>query len=763
MKKTLLSLSFFLFALNGFSQADLVVTNSDNQTQFHYNSTNTYAVVVSNAGPNNAVNVVVDDQIPPGNLPMTWSGSNGTSGSGALHDAIANLAVGQTITYTVMIQVGPTYSPPDPTNPSVSLVNLINTVKVSSDTPDQDPTCPACTDVDTPAPNYVTVTTNDLSDPNYTQKLVSDILINSPCVQLSNYTSSASCGFGYFNRNNSNFPFKEGLIVRTGNAKSTQGKYNGTSISSTCSNVTDAELQAINCANGNCNQIQDASFVKFNFVASSSVFSFNYLFASNEYGPYQCGFSDAFAFILIDITLGGTPQQKTPHNLAIIPGTNTVNPPSDGVPISVSTIRQKIYNPACNDSNPTLFDKYNESPVANVAASTINMKGQTVPMTASAPVIPGHTYSVKLVIGDYIDNAFDSAVFIEAGSFKFGQPNITSGNGVQENVQLCQGNSVVIKSGDADLPGIKYSWALDGVSPIMGTDGNPISGQDTHQITVTSTGIYAVSYEYQTGCKQIDNITVVDAFGVPLQDPNDLNVCQVSSPIFDLTQNVPVVIGNQKPNEFNIDYYHSLADASNYSNPITNVTSYTGSEGESIYMSVEYIGATSTCIPVKTFKLHGSTAAPTGSANQVFVKDATLNALVVSGSNIKWYSSATGSALLSNETALEDGVTYYASQIANDCESITRLAVTAQSTLGLDKIAVTGLTYNPNPVKNRLNIQAGEAIDTVSVINILGQELYNANYDAPALDLDMSAFNSGTYFVKVQAGSKSSVFRIIKE
>jgi hypothetical protein len=46
----------------------------------------------------------------------------------------------------------------------------------------------------------------------------------------------------------------------------------------------------------------------------------------------------------------------------------------------------------------------------------------------------------------------------------------------------------------------------------------------------------------------------------------------------------------------------------------------------------------------------------------------TLNTIVISGTAVQWYDS-TGS-FLPNSTSLEDGVTYYASQTENGCETL---------------------------------------------------------------------------------------------
>ena len=71
------------------------------------------------------------------------------------------------------------------------------------------------------------------------------------------------------------------------------------------------------------------------------------------------------------------------------------------------------------------------------------------------------------------------------------------------------------------------------------------------------------------------------------------------------------------------------------------------------------------------------TAAPTGNNSQSFCNSATIADLVVTGTSLQWYDAATNGNILPSSTNLVDGVTYYASQTLNSCESASRLAVTA--------------------------------------------------------------------------------------
>lgn len=65
------------------------------------------------------------------------------------------------------------------------------------------------------------------------------------------------------------------------------------------------------------------------------------------------------------------------------------------------------------------------------------------------------------------------------------------------------------------------------------------------------------------------------------------------------------------------------------------------------------------------------TKIPQADSPQTFCiqKNATINDLTISGEKIKWYESSSSQSSLSESTPLENGITYYASQTINSCES----------------------------------------------------------------------------------------------
>ena len=120
-------------------QSDLVTIKTDNQTTYTPGEDVVYTITVTNNGPSDAVNVKVVDAFPAGITVGKWKKGTGAETIGALDDTTASLANGATLTYTVTLTV-----------PSDYTGNLTNVATITSDTPDPDPTCTGCTDINTP-------------------------------------------------------------------------------------------------------------------------------------------------------------------------------------------------------------------------------------------------------------------------------------------------------------------------------------------------------------------------------------------------------------------------------------------------------------------------------------------------------------------------------------------------------------------------------------------------------------------------------------
>lgn len=133
-----------------------------------------------------------------------------------------------------------------------------------------------------------------------------------------------------------------------------------------------------------------------------------------------------------------------------------------------------------------------------------------------------------------------------------------------------------------------------------------------------------------------------------------------------------------------------------------------------------------------------NTDAPTGVATQAFCGSASMVDLVVTGTDVKWYTAATGgtqypTALLAN-IGLSNGSTYYASQTLNGCESTTRFAVT--------------VTLNPVPTAPTAAAQTFCTAATVADLfpNGAAYSWYADATGGTAL-VSTDALASGTYYV----------------
>ncbi|OXA81159.1 hypothetical protein B0A65_04430 [Flavobacterium frigidimaris] len=388
------------------------------------------------------------------------------------------------------------------------------------------------------------------------------------CANESNFKFSSHQGIGKFTNTNPNFPISNGIIIRNGVAKYTEGAYTGANESSELNTTNDTDLQTISDENGQTVPITDISFIQFDFTPLSSNFSFDFLFASNEYGEFQCGFSDVFAFILTDLTTG------TATNLAVLPGTTT--------PVSVKNIRDEQYNSSCLSANANLFDHYN---VTNPGDSSINMRGETKVLTASSTVIPNRTYSIKLAIGDYHDSGYDSAVFIKGGSF------ITAMD-LGPDRTICQGETITLQSG---LTGnYTYVWTLDGAV---------ISGESGNSLTLNKAGTYGVTASL-SGCVIKDEVVISD---LAITSPQNLTACYNGNANyqFDLTQNNQATL-NLNPAEYTLQYFNSLAAANSNGPAIPNnqLTTYTSTGNQTIYIKLLHVSNGNTfCNTLLSFDL----------------------------------------------------------------------------------------------------------------------------------------------------------------
>jgi hypothetical protein len=164
-----------------------------------------------------------------------------------------------------------------------------------------------------------------------------------------------------------------------------------------------------------------------------------------------------------------------------------------------------------------------------------------------------------------------------------------------------------------------------------------------------------------------------------------------------------------------------------------------------------------------TITINSTTPAPTGANNQTMTQGSTLANLVVTGQNIIWYSTPFGGTPLPANNTLVNGITYYASQTINKCESQYRLPVIVEVTLSNKEFDTIKIVYNPNPVTDILNIKASTELKNAKIFNLLGQTIFQQTFNSKEIQLNMSDFPTGTYFVLVESDDINETFKIVKK
>ncbi len=365
---------------------------------------------------------------------------------------------------------------------------------------------------------FITVNTS-----NSPTQLVNNVLLNNACnggtnssVRSGNNFGSTN-GVGSFTNTNPNFPMSSGVILSTGNVTNAPGPNTTLLDDGTATWNGDVALETQLGITGTTN----ASVLEFDFTPVSSNFGFDFIFASEEYGTFQCqGFYDSFAFLLTNSVTGVT------TNLAVIPGTT--------IPISVNQIRNGVYNNfVCPSANANFFGNFYGG--SNSSVSPTNFNGQTVLMKASATLTPGVLYHIKLVIADGTDFKADSAVFISGNSFNIGQDVLPSDLTVANNTAICFGETYTIQTG-LSTTDYSFSWSNDGNLPVIGSNSFVVSSSGSYQVSYSKIGSLCPP--------EINNIIIEYSPQLVTINPKNIFKCDTgaTSYSFDIAQNTPHIL-----------------------------------------------------------------------------------------------------------------------------------------------------------------------------------------------------------------------------
>ena len=402
--------------------------------------------------------------------------------------------------------------------------------------------------------NFVVSQNIQVDSQTYTpQQLIEDILIDSNCITNVLVTNvvggdfnNTDQSYGFFDASGTTFPFASGLVLSTGRLINTQGPNTTLSDDDAPNWVGDNDLETILNEPNTIN----ATIIEFDFTTLADQVSFRYIFASEEYqenNPNTCQFSDLFGFLIRPIN----DQQYT--NIALVPNTQT--------PVKVTTVHPDIPN-GCSAENEFYFESFNG------AVSPINFNGQTKILTATANVIPNETYHVKLVIADEQNFRFDSAVFLEAGSFQL-STDIGIDRLLATNNPLCENETLELNAWQSGLN--SYSWFKDDVL----VDFQPANCLNCGIYSVTEPGTYKVEVNFENNCVSFGEI-IIEYDQNPIVFNTTLIECDIDQDgiTFYNLFNAEAIITNNDSSLIITNFFFSDTDAIQNINEINSSTSF---------------------------------------------------------------------------------------------------------------------------------------------------------------------------------------------
>ncbi|NNT72114.1 T9SS type B sorting domain-containing protein [Flavobacterium sp. IMCC34852] len=465
-------------------------------------------------------------------------------------------------------------------------------------------------------------------------QLVNNVLINSPCVSATNITwrtgtnFGSSNGIGFFQNTNPTFPMQSGVVLSTGNAMNAAGPNTSILNDGSATWTGDTTLESTLATAGIAMVSNNATVLEFDFTPISPNFSFDFIFASEEYGNFQCQYSDAFAFLLTNMNTGTT------TNLAVVPGTTD--------PISVVTIRDFLYNSSCPSVNPQYFGSFNGG--SNAANSAINFNGQTTVLTAASVLTPGIPYHIKLVIADRLDPQSDSAIFISSDSFNIGQDVLGLDLTTNGNNALCFGTTHTLDTG---LNATEYTFSWE-------RNGTTIAGETGPSLVINQAGTYSVTYtSIANFCEPITDTIIVEYYPqISSPNPYNLSKCDTGATTYtyDLNSNTNRVKQGLDPATI-VTYHASQSDADNNINQLP--LQYSGATGQMIYVRIQLPNG---CFRVKSFELLVSPP-PTATQPQNMV----LCATSLTQNNAEFSLNSQNAAILNGQPSSVYAVRYYTS------------------------------------------------------------------------------------------------------
>lgn len=203
-----------------------------------------------------------------------------------------------------------------------------------------------------------------------------------------------------------NLILDHGILLTTGKSSVAVGPNNNGGLSTPSNSTVQGDVDLALLTSQVINKV---AILEFDFVATGTTLSFQFVFGSEEYPEFvNSQFNDVLGFFVSGPGITGSFSGNA-KNIAFVPNTT--------IPFSINAVNNGLNNDGILLSGQYPSFYFNNStiglnPYTN-SNSTIQYDGFTKPISVYTDLQLGETYHIKYAIANVTDNGFDSGVFIK--------------------------------------------------------------------------------------------------------------------------------------------------------------------------------------------------------------------------------------------------------------------------------------------------------------------------------------------------------------
>jgi len=155
---------------------------------------------------------------------------------------------------------------------------------------------------------------------------------------------------------------------------------------------------------------------------------------------------------------------------------------------------------------------------------------------------------------------------------------------------------------------------------------------------------------------------------------------------------------------------------------------------------------------------------PTGETNQSYSVESTIADLdITADGELTWYADPELTEVLDPSEDLIDGTTYYVTQTIDGCES-EPLAITVQSTVGIQNTIIEGFTFFPNPATNHITLVSEmHPVMSYRLTDLTGKVVKDDFVNGlTRLDIPVNSLTQGVYLLEIRTENNSATYKMMK-